>query len=176
MSKQADSNFHVIDAYPLEQAVADGTVIPVTAPAEREPDPKPLHEITSMDGYLQNYGRILGKKAITALAPLHVPGRDPLPDFDDLLREPFDCQKHVVAAGIQMLDNAGSGFIVGEMGCIAGESEVYDPVAGQFRRVDQITEPFHVVSYHDGRAVIGKATRSLHQGSARPLPHQSVKW
>src|SRR4051812_14463287 len=74
------------------------------------------HEITSMDDYLHNYGRILGRKAIKALSPLHVPGRDPLPDFDDLLREPFPCQQHVAAAAIKMMDNSGSGFIVGEMG------------------------------------------------------------
>ena len=116
MSTHDSFDFHVIDADPLEQAVVDGALIPATAMAEREPQPNPLHEITSMDGYLQNYGRILGKKAVTSLAPLHVPGRNPLPDFEDLLREPFDCQKHVAAAGIQMLNTVGSGFIVGEMG------------------------------------------------------------
>ena len=69
-----------------------------------------------MDEYLQNYGKILGRKAIHSLAPLHVPGRDPLPDFDDMLREPFPCQQHVVAAAVKMMDTVGSGFIVGEMG------------------------------------------------------------
>jgi hypothetical protein len=85
-----------------------------TALAERPV--KPLAEIDSLDGYLQSYGKILGRHAITALQPLHVPGRDPLPDFDDLLREPFDCQQHVIAAAIPMLDRMGNGFIVGEMG------------------------------------------------------------
>jgi hypothetical protein len=55
--------------------------------------PKPLDEINSMDAYLQNYGKILGRQAIATLAPLHVPGRDPLPEFDDLGREPFEPQK-----------------------------------------------------------------------------------
>ena len=118
---------------------------------------KPLKAIGSMDECLRSFGKTLGRKAITELSPLHVPGRDPLPEFDDMLREPFEPQKHVVAAAIQMMDAVGSGFIVGEMGCIAGESEVYDPVAGRYRRVDQITESFHVVSYHDGKAVVGKA-------------------
>ena len=90
-----------------------------TATALSEPPPprvKPIPEIDSMDAYLQNYGKILGKKAIDALAPLHVPRRDPLPDFDDLLREPFPCQQHVIAAAVKMLNAVGSGFIVGEMG------------------------------------------------------------
>lgn len=118
---------------------------------------KPLCDIDSMDSYLQSFGGILGKKAVDALSPLHIPDRDPLPDFDDLARLPFPCQQHVIAASVKMLDRVGSGFIVGEMGCIAGESEVFDPVAGVFRRVDQITEPFHVVSYDKGWAVVGNA-------------------
>lgn len=109
-------SLHVIDAHALDQASTEDTVLPVSATAVAERPPKPLHEIDSMDGYLQNYGRILGRKAVASLAPLHVPGKDELPDFDDLLREPFDCQKHVTAAGIRMLDEVGSGFIVGTMG------------------------------------------------------------
>src|SRR4051812_15147538 len=81
-----------------------------------DPTIKPVEDVGSMDEYLQNYGKILGRKAINALTPLHVPGRDELPDFDDMLREPFPCQAHVVAAAVKMMDNVGSGFIVGEMG------------------------------------------------------------
>jgi len=76
----------------------------------------PISEITTMDQYLQNYGSILGKKAITALDPLHLPSRDELPDFDDMIREPFEAQKHVIAATIKMMDEVNSGFICGEMG------------------------------------------------------------
>ncbi len=106
-------DFETIHTYTVDDAIEDGTVIALTAPPERI---KPLHEIGSMDEYLQNYGKILGKKAISALAPMHVPGRDPLPDFSELLREPFPCQQHVCAAAVQMLNREGSGFIVGEMG------------------------------------------------------------
>jgi hypothetical protein len=138
-------------------ATDDRATVEVSATGAADVLPKPLDEINSMDAYLQNYGKILGRQAIATLAPLHVPGRDPLPEFDDLGREPFEPQKHVVAAAVQMMDESGSGFICGEMGCIAGESEVYDPVAGHYRRVDEITEPFHVIAYHDGKAVVGKA-------------------
>jgi clan AA aspartic protease (TIGR02281 family) len=95
-------------------------------PAERPV--LPLSEIDCLDDYLRSYGKILGKQAITALQPLHVPGRDPLPDFSDLLREPFEPQKHVIAAAIGMMDNVGNGFIVGTMGTgktILGMSAVY---------------------------------------------------
>jgi hypothetical protein len=76
-----------------DDTVGDGTLIALADPPP-EPHILPIKQIDSMDGYLQNYGAILGKKAIAALTPLHVPQRDPLPDFDDILREPFPCQKH----------------------------------------------------------------------------------
>jgi len=93
-----------------ETATSVAEVIPIRV--------KPLSDIDSMDGYLGSYGKILGLKAIEALSPLHVPERDTLPDFGDIPsnREPFDCQKHVIAATVKMMDRVGSGFIVGEMG------------------------------------------------------------
>ena len=38
-----------------------------------------------MDEYLASYGKILGKKAVTSLRPLHVPSRDPLPDIETIV-------------------------------------------------------------------------------------------
>jgi hypothetical protein len=89
-------------------------IIPLT---ESEPAEyvKPIHDIKSMDGYLTAYGKILGRKAIDALRPMHVPHQDDLPDFD-LGRELFPAQAHVVAAAVKMMNNRGSGFICGEMG------------------------------------------------------------
>ncbi len=111
----------VIHSYTVDDAIDDGTIIDVTAcPAagpEAEPDPvRPLSSIDSMTEYLRSYGKILGRKAVSSLKPLHVPSRDPLPDFEDVLREPFPCQQHVVAAGVELLNTVGSGFICGEMG------------------------------------------------------------
>ena len=100
------------DESSLDLAPGDGTAIN-TIPTHAA---KPLPDIQGLDDYLKSYGSILGKKAINALAPLHVPGRDELPDFDDMLRDPFEPQRHVIAAAVRMLDNVGSGFIVGEMG------------------------------------------------------------
>src|SRR4029077_3235632 len=56
------------------------------------------------------------KKATELLQPLHVPGQDPLPDFSDATRQPFEPQAHVIAAAIKMLDEARRGMIVSECG------------------------------------------------------------
>ena len=52
----------------------------VSLPDGDEPEPavRPLSQIGSMDEYLQSFGRILGKKAVTSLRPLHVPNRGPV--------------------------------------------------------------------------------------------------
>ena len=147
----------VTSRYTADDAINDGALIRLCEPQEAD-QVLPIHQISSMDGYLRSYGAILGRKAIHALTPLHVPDRDPLPSFEDYLREPFPAQQHVCAAAVKMMDSRGSGFIVGEMGCIAGESEVYDPVAGLYRRVDQITEPFHVVAYDEANETLAVGT------------------
>jgi len=102
----------VISKYTVEDAIEDGNVIALCDPEEVIP---PIHQITGIDDYLRSYGKPLGKKAITALTPLHVPGRDPLPDFN-LLMELFPAQQHVVAAAIKMFNARGSGFLCGECG------------------------------------------------------------
>ena len=104
----------MISAYTADDAIKDGGLLDLTP----QTDILPIHQIFSMDSYLQNYGKILGRKAIHALAPLHVPNRDPLPDFSAVPdhRQPFPAQSHVIAASIKMFDKVGNGFIVGEMG------------------------------------------------------------
>ena len=76
-----------------------------------------------MDEYLRGFGKILGKKAIHALEPLHIPNHPdhPLEDFSDVVdfnpdREPFPAQAEVITASVKMLNEVGSGFICGEMG------------------------------------------------------------
>src|SRR3954466_1645774 len=105
----------VIDTYTADDAIEDGVIVALTEP---EPEPervRPIHQIKGMDDYLTSYGCILGRKAIHALRPMHVPGLDPLPDFD-LLRDLFPAQQHVVAAAVEMMNRRGSGFICGTMG------------------------------------------------------------
>jgi hypothetical protein len=75
-----------------------------------------LDEIQTIDDYFAAFGKHHVQKATELLRPLHVPGQDPVPDFSDASRKPFEPQAHVIAASIKMLDETGRGIIVGEMG------------------------------------------------------------
>lgn len=72
--------------------------------------------VTTLDEYLHRYGPLLGKQAEEALNPLHVPGRDPLPDFSGFWRTPYEPQQHVIAATIKALDQNNSVLPCCEMG------------------------------------------------------------
>lgn len=71
--------------------------------------------IHSLDDYMRAYGAMLGKQAERSLTPLHVPGREPLPDAD-LMREPFEAQAHAIQATRKALDRQKALLLVGEMG------------------------------------------------------------
>ena len=75
-----------------------------------------LDRIQTIDDYFAAFGRHHVQKASQLLQPLHVPGRDPLPDFSNMTREPFEPQAHVIAAAIRMLDATRRGIVVGECG------------------------------------------------------------
>lgn len=48
--------------------------------------------------------------------------------------------------------------------CLSGRSEIYDPVKRQYRRVDSIDGPFHVLSYMDGNIVTLPASKPFIKG------------
>ena len=75
-----------------------------------------LDQIETIDDYFREFSHFHVKKATELLDPLHVPGRDPLPDFSDLTRQPFEPQAHVIAAAIKMLGATHRGMIVAECG------------------------------------------------------------
>jgi hypothetical protein len=75
-----------------------------------------IDQIQTIDDYFAAHGRHHVQKATQLLRPLHVPGQDPLPDFSDVLRKPFDAQAHVIAAAIKMLDETRRGVIAAECG------------------------------------------------------------
>lgn len=75
----------------------------------------PANEIKTLDEYLLAYGPLLGKQAERSLEPLHVPGQHPLPNLD-LMRTPFDAQRHVIEATRQALRRQKSILLCGEMG------------------------------------------------------------
>ena len=72
-------------------------------------------EIQDLDEYMLKYGSLLGKQAEQSLEPLHVPGRDALPNLD-LLRDPFEAQLHVIEAARKALSRQKAILLVGEMG------------------------------------------------------------
>lgn len=111
---------------------------------EPKEEPMQIPQIDSLEEYFSTFGHFHSRKAAILLKPLHTPGEDPLPPFKGIMRQPFDPQAHVIAACVKMLDHQKRGFLIGEMGCIAGESWVMDPVAGCARQVETIDGPFHV--------------------------------
>jgi len=72
-------------------------------------------KIKTLDEYMVAYGPLLGKQAAKLLAPLHVPGQHSLPELE-LLRSPFEAQKHVIEAARKALQRQKSILLVGEMG------------------------------------------------------------
>lgn len=80
-----------------------------------EPDePTPDYPAT-LDSYLEAYAGALAQNAQAACAPLHVPGQDQ-PLTVDLMREPYEAQRHVISAGIKALDRQRAIQIAAEMG------------------------------------------------------------
>jgi hypothetical protein len=75
-----------------------------------------LGQMLTIDDYFREFSRFHVKKATELLQPLHVPGLDPLPDFGDVNRQPFEAQAHVIQASIKMLDETRRGIIAAECG------------------------------------------------------------
>ena len=68
-----------------------------------------------LDRYMQVHGKALQHNALASLAPGHVPGRDPVYEFE-LYRTPFPAQAECVTAGIKALKKKKTLIISGEMG------------------------------------------------------------
>lgn len=89
--------------------------------------------VNNLDDYLVRYGKLLGKQAEQSLEPLHVPGRDALPNLD-LIRRPFEAQAHVIEAARQALCRQKCLMIVGEMGSgksLMGIAAIHAHAAGR---------------------------------------------
>lgn len=82
-----------------------------------ETELKSIDSVGDIGDYLHTFGGALAKKCNDTLDPLHMPGRDPLPDFSEYKRQPYEAQAHLIAANIRLLDEVGAGFINGEVGC-----------------------------------------------------------
>src|SRR5262245_33889064 len=74
-----------------------------------------MHDVTTLDSYLAKYGKLLAAQAEQSLRPLHIPGKHAA-HVPELLRKPFDAQRHVIAAGAKALKRQRSLLVIGEMG------------------------------------------------------------
>jgi hypothetical protein len=75
-----------------------------------------LSDVSTLSEYLIAYGSALSSKAVAIMDPLHVPGRDPLPDFSEYRRQPYGAQAHMVAGAIKSFNDTGGVFLNGAMG------------------------------------------------------------
>jgi hypothetical protein len=75
-----------------------------------------FEQIQTIDDYFREFSSVHVRKASELLDPLHVPGRDPVPEFNEMLRQPFAAQAHIIAAAIKMLDETRRGMLVAECG------------------------------------------------------------
>jgi hypothetical protein len=71
-------------------------------------------EQMTIDDYFREYSHFHVKNATELLQPLHTPGQDPLPDFSEATRQPFEPPAHVIAASAKMLDETRRGVLVAE--------------------------------------------------------------
>lgn len=93
-----------------------------------------MDDITTLDDYLTRYGPLLGQQAQETLDPLHVPGRDKLPDYSQFLRKPFPAQEHFIAASVKALRNQRAIMMIGEVGSgktLCGTTTVHVHAAGR---------------------------------------------
>jgi hypothetical protein len=74
-----------------------------------------MQDVDTLDAYLEKFGTLLGKQAQQSLAPLHVPGRDPLSPCS-LQRKPFEAQAHCIEAVVKAWKRQKSVWLVAEMG------------------------------------------------------------
>ncbi|HWE35045.1 MAG TPA: hypothetical protein VG406_00620 [Isosphaeraceae bacterium] len=75
-----------------------------------------FESIRTIDEYLMAYGPLLGRKAVEALRPLYVLGRDESIDFSGLLRRPKPAQANVLNALVRAWDAQRAMIVCGEMG------------------------------------------------------------
>lgn len=75
-----------------------------------------LAQCDTLESYLSHYGPLLGRKAVSSLSPLHVPGEHDALPMDGFSRQPFEPQAHVITAGVKAIRRQKSLIVCGEMG------------------------------------------------------------
>lgn len=75
-----------------------------------------MFDCKTLDEFLDQWGKELGKEADRAMAPLHIPSRDAIEWLLPLNRELFPGQAHSVAAGVKVLNRQNSVGLIWEQG------------------------------------------------------------
>ena len=113
----------------VSQGLLDGAI---SVPGDNEALPW-SEPAADLDSYMLQNGALLGRRAERSLDPLHVPGRDPLPDLN-LLRAPFPAQAHVIAATAKAWSRQKTVMIVAAIGSgktLMGAGAVHLHASGQ---------------------------------------------
>ncbi len=63
-----------------------------------------MRDVANLDEYFQRFGGLLAERMETMCAPLHVPGRDPVVDTSELLRQPYPAQGHCITGAAKALE------------------------------------------------------------------------
>lgn len=127
-----------LDSAKLDSLVSDGLrskqiAIPDQRTCPTRCDDRDRPNATTLDEYLVHHGHLLGKQAEQSLRPLHIPGTHQPGDLD-VLRSPFDAQRHVIEASRKALTRQKSILLVGEMGTgktLMGMATIHAHAAGQ---------------------------------------------
>jgi tape measure domain-containing protein len=130
------AGYLVAETGQLDELVSEGIksgALKVNGKTAEDFERLPQEEIQSLDEYMLAYGQQLGRQAERSLEPLHVPGRDPLPELG-LLREPYEAQAHVVQAVAKTLKRQKSAWVIADMGsgkCLIGMAAVHAKANGR---------------------------------------------
>ena len=72
-------------------------------------------DVTDLETYMTKFGPLLGRQAMKAIRPLHIPGEHELFPIDSV-RKPLDAQSHVITSLVKLLRRDKSALVVAEMG------------------------------------------------------------
>src|SRR5262249_60366448 len=118
--------------------------------------------------YFTDYGTVVGQQAAKATRPLHIPGSDAT-SLPELLRQPFEAQAEVVAAGSKALRRQKSILLIAECGAgksLMGRVTIHSHAAGR---------PYRALVFCPGQ-LIGKWEREILETVPGARVFQIEKW
>lgn len=133
-----------------------------------------MFDCATLDEFLGEYGPALGQATQDVMAPLHTPGKDPvdwLPKFD---RQPFEPQRHVIAAGVKLLNRQKGMVLVGEMG--TGKTLMGQAIAHAHASRRRPGRSARRTARSNGHVELGAAVPALYRALVMCPPQLCAKW